>query len=74
MSSQIEESLNLLKQVSRLGVEAAQANQVDWEEGMSLAMQSKTGNGKTLGLDLQQGIRKLRDQCEDLLKHLDPSQ
>lgn len=69
----VEESLKLLKQVSRLGIEISQANQVDLEDGISRALQTKTDNGKTLGSDLQQGIRKLSDQCDDLVKRLDPS-
>ena len=73
MLSQFEESLNLLKQVSRLGVEIAQAKHVAWEEGIDRALQTKTEPGQTLGSDLQQGIRKLHDQCEDLVKQLDTS-
>jgi hypothetical protein len=66
MLSQFEESLDLLKQVSRLGTEIAQAKHVAWEEGIARALQTKTDDGRSLGANLQQGIRKLRDQCEDL--------
>jgi len=74
MLSQIEESLDLLRQAVKLGIEIVQAKHVAWEEGMNRALQTKTDNEQTLGSDLQQGIRKLSDQCEDLVKHLGPSQ